>query len=135
MDWTRQATDGLLFTTQGDNMDPLTDLSDMMMLASIYEELNEGKDLRMVLAETVVKFTRSLARVLDRQGMQEPFIAMIPATFAAFQIQIGWLIHKIDGKDDEPVNEDDPLVQELMEKLMPVADMVNGLIARLETRN
>ena len=30
---------------------------------------------------------------------------------------------------------DDPLVQEFMEKLQPVADMVNGLIERMQERN
>ena len=117
-------------------MDPLMDLSDMLMLTSIEEGLNEGKELRMILAEMVARFTSQLARTLERQGMQDPFLAMIPATFGAFQMQIGYLIHRLDGRDgDDPVSEDDPLVQELMEKMTPVADMVNGLIERMQARN
>jgi hypothetical protein len=51
-------------------------------------------------------------------------------------MQIGYLIHRLDGRDgDDPVSEDDPLVQELMEKMTPVADMVNGLIERMQARN
>jgi len=115
-------------------MDPITDLSDMLILDSIDEGLNEGKDLRIVLAEIIAKFTGGLARTLGRQGMPDPFLAMLPATFAAFQMQIGFLIRQIDGKD-EAIAEDDPLVQELHEKLTPVADMVNGLIERMQTRN
>ena len=115
-------------------MDPLSDIADMLMLANIEDGLNEGKELRMILAEMVAKFTCQLARTLEQQGMQDAFLAMIPATFGAFQMQIGYLIHKIDG-GDEPPSEDDPLVQELMEKLTPVAEMVNGLIERMQARN
>lgn len=110
-------------------MDPLQNMADMLMLANISDGLNEGKELNAILAEMVAKFTSQLARTLERQGMDDAFLAMLPATFAAFQMQIGWLIHKMDGKD-EAVSEDDPLVQEFMEKLTPVAYMVNGLIER-----
>jgi hypothetical protein len=117
-------------------MDPLTDMADALMLASIDDGLNEGKELRMILAEMIAKFTGQLARTLGRQGMPDPFLAMVPATFGAFQMQIGYLIHRLDGRDgDDPVSEDDPLVQELMEKMTPVADMVNGLIERMQARN
>ena len=115
-------------------MDPLQNMADMLMLANISDGLDEGKELRVVLAEMVAKFASQLAHTLERQGMQDAFLAMPAATFAAFQMQIGYLIHKIDGKD-EPVSEDDPLVQEFTEKLAPVADMVNGLVDRMQSRN
>lgn len=117
-------------------MDPLQNMADMLMLTNISDGLDEGKELRVVLAEIVAKFTSQLAHTLERQGMQDAFLAMPAATFAAFQMQIGYLIRKIDGNDsDEPVSEDDPLVQEFTEKLAPVADMVNGLVDRMQSRN
>lgn len=117
-------------------MDPLKDMVDLLMLAKISDGLNEGKELQVVLAEMVAKFTSQLAHTLERQGIEDAFLAMPAATFGAFQMQIGYLIHKIDGNDgSEPVNEDDPLVQEFTEKLEPIADMVNGLVDRMQSRN
>lgn len=117
-------------------MDQLQNMADLLMLADISDGLNEGKELNVILAEMVAKFTSQLARTLERQGVDDAFLAMPAATFAAFQMQIGYLIHKIDGNDsDDPVSEDGPLVQEFTEKLEPIADMVNGLVDRMQSRN
>lgn len=117
-------------------MDPLQNMADLLMLANISDGLDEGKELRVVLAEMVAKFTSQLARTLEQQGIPDAFLAMPAATFGALQMQIGYLIHQLDGNESgDALSEDDPLVQELMEKLTPVAEMVNGLVDRIQSRN
>lgn len=109
-----------------------TMLADKMTLAHIEHDLENGHELHVILANMVGRYAMTVAKCLDRQGMPNALLAMVPATFHAFQMQIADMIRILDDTDD--LDENDPLVLELKEKAAPLCDLANGLIDRLQSK-